>query len=126
MFQIKEQNKTPEELSQMEKINLSDKEFKVMIIKKLSELGRRINEYSEKLNKELENIKKTQTEMKNTIIETNTRRSRLDGTEEQISKLKDRVVEITQAEQEKKNFNEKNEDSLKDLWDNNNILTFTL
>ena len=91
MFQIKEQNKTPEELSQMEKINLSDKEFKVMIIKKLSELGRRINEYSEKLNKELENIKKTQTEMKNTIIKTNTRRSRLDGTEEQISKLKDRV-----------------------------------
>ena len=65
MFQMKEQDKSPEEeLSKVEISNLPDKEFKVMIIKMLNELGRRMNEHSDKFNKELENIKKNQTEMK--------------------------------------------------------------
>ena len=67
MFQIKEQNKTSEEQSEVEISNLPSKEFKVMIIKMLKELRRRTDEHSEKLevsNKELENIKKNQTEMK--------------------------------------------------------------
>ena len=42
-----------------------------------------------------------------------------------ISNLEDMLVEITQSEQEKKNFF--NEDSLRDLWDNiKQILTFAL
>ena len=53
----------------MEKSNLPNKELKVMIIKKLIELGKRIDEYSERLNKQLENIKNNQTEMKFTIVE---------------------------------------------------------
>ena len=53
----------------MEKSNLPNKELKVMIIKKLIELGKRIDEYSERLNKKLENIKNNQTEMKFIIIE---------------------------------------------------------
>ena len=65
---MKEQNKISEKLSQMEKSNLPNKELKVMIIKKLIELGKRIDEYSERLNKQLENIKNNQTEMKFTII----------------------------------------------------------
>ena len=44
----------------MEISNLYNKEFKVMIIKMLSELRRRMDEHSEKFNKELENIKKNQ------------------------------------------------------------------
>ena len=40
----------------------------------------------------------------------------LNDTEEQISKLEDRVVENTQAEQKKRIL--KHEDSVRDLWDN--------
>ena len=47
---------------------LTDKEFKVMIIKMLNKLERRMNEHSENFNKELENIK-NQTELKNTVTE---------------------------------------------------------
>ena len=60
MFQMREQDKTPEELSKVEISNLPNKEFKVMIIKMLKDLRRRMNENSEKFNKELENIKKNQ------------------------------------------------------------------
>ena len=50
-----------EEQSKMEIRNLSDKKFKVRIIKMFSELRRRMDEHSEKINKELGNIKKNQT-----------------------------------------------------------------
>ena len=57
------------------------------------------------------------TEMENTLEWIN---SRLNEREEQISKLEDRVVKINASEQrkEKKNGMKKNEDSLRDLWDN--------
>ena len=42
----------------MEINNLVDKEFKVMVIKKLAELGRRMDEHSENFNKEMGNIRK--------------------------------------------------------------------
>ena len=73
MFQTKEQDKTPgEELSDVEISNLSEKVFRVMIIKIIKELRRRMDAQSEKLEvskKELENIKNNQTEMKNMITE---------------------------------------------------------
>ena len=56
---------------------------------------------------ELENIKKNKTEMKNTITDKKKKKSpkgingRLDGTEEQISELEDRVVEISEAGEKK-------------------------
>ena len=60
MFQTKEQDKTPEEeLSKVEIGNLPKKEFRVVIVKMIKELGRRMDTQSEKLkvfNKELENI----------------------------------------------------------------------
>ena len=62
MFQTKEQNKTPEELSELEIGNLPKKEFKVMIIKKIQELGRRMDAQSKKsevFNKQLQNHKET-------------------------------------------------------------------
>ena len=59
MAQMKEQIKTPEkELSEMERSNLSDAEFKTLVIEMLKEL-------SEKLNI----IKKIQSETKDTQIE---------------------------------------------------------
>ena len=70
MFQIKVQDKTPEEeLSEVEIGNLLEKEFRVVIIKMIKELGRRMDSQNEKLevfNEELENIK-TKMEIKNTI-----------------------------------------------------------
>ena len=64
MFQTKEQDKTPEEeLSKVEIGNLPKKEFRVVIVKMIKELGRRMDAQSKKLevfNKELENIKNNQ------------------------------------------------------------------
>ena len=47
----------------MEVSNLSNKEFKVLIIKMLKELRRRMDEHYENFNRKLENIKKNQTEL---------------------------------------------------------------
>ena len=57
-------------------------------------------------------LKNTITEMKNTIEGIN---SRLEYAEEWTSDLEDKVVEITQSEQQKEK-RLKNEDSLRDLW----------
>ena len=57
MFETKEQEKKPNET---EINNSPDKELKVIVIRMLTELGKRINEFSENFNKQLENIKKNQ------------------------------------------------------------------
>ena len=59
MFQTKEQDKTPEEeLNEVEIGNLPRKEFRVVTVKMIKELGRIIDAQKlEVLNKELENIK---------------------------------------------------------------------
>ena len=44
--------------------------------------------------------------------------SRITEAEEQISDLEDRMVEFTAAEQNKEKRMRRNEDSLRDLWDN--------
>ena len=65
----------------MEIGNLSDKEFKEIIIKMIKELRRRMDEQNEKLEffkKDLENIKKNQTDMKNTISEISQKESTVD------------------------------------------------
>ena len=50
MFQTKEQDKTPEEeLSEVEIGNQPKKEFKVMIVKMIKELGRRMEAQSEQI-----------------------------------------------------------------------------
>ena len=59
MAQMKEQNKTPEkELNKMEISNLSDAEFKTLVIRMLKELSEDLN-----------SIKKIQSETKDTLIE---------------------------------------------------------
>ena len=63
----------------------------------------------------------TITEMKNKLERIN---SRITEAEEQISDLEDRIVEFTAAEQNKEKRMKRNEDSIRDLWDNikrNNI-----
>ena len=55
---MKEQDKTLEELNEVEMGNLLEKEFKLMITKMIKELGRKADKQNQKLellNKELEN-----------------------------------------------------------------------
>ena len=49
IFQMKEQDKTAEEISEVDISSQPYREFKVMIAKMFKELGRRLNELSEKL-----------------------------------------------------------------------------
>ena len=55
------------------------------------------------------------TEMKNTQEWSS---SRITEAEEQISDLEDRMLEITATEQNKEKRMKRNENSLRDLWDN--------
>ena len=70
---MKEQDKTPEkQLNQMEISNPSEKEFKIMIVKMIQDLGKRreakIEKMQEIFNKYLEELKNKQTEMNNTKL----------------------------------------------------------
>ena len=124
---MKEQDKTPEkQLNEMETGNLPEKEFRIMIVKMIQDLGKRMDTKIEKMqemfNKDLGELKCKQTEMNTTITEMkNTLEgisSRITEAEEQISNLEDRMVEITAAKQNKEKRMKRNEDSLRDLWDN--------
>ena len=106
MYQMKEQEKTPEkQLYEVEIGNLPEKEFRIMIVKMIQDLGKRMEAKIEKLqemfNKDLEELKNKQTEMTNTITEMKTTlegiNSRITEAEEQISGLEDRMVELTAA-----------------------------
>ena len=74
----------------------------------------------EMFNKDLEEIKSSQLIMNNTITEI---KSNLEGinrriteAEKRISEVEDGMVEINEAERKKRM--KRNEDNLKDLWDN--------
>ena len=63
------------------------------------------------------------TEMKTTLAGIN---SRITEAEERIRVLEARVVEITATEQNKEKRMKRNENSLRDLWDNIKAPTFAL
>ena len=124
---MKEQDKTPEEQpSEMERDNLLEKEFRVMIVKMIQDFRKRMeaqmDTIQETFNKDLEELKDKQKEMNNTITEMKTTlegiNSRIMEAEEQINELEYRMMEITAAEQNKEKRIKRNEDSLRDLWDN--------
>ena len=54
-------------------------------------------------------------EIKNTLEATN---SRIREAEERISELEDRMVEINESDSKKEKPIKRNEDNLRDLWDN--------
>ena len=70
---MKGQDKAPEKrLNQMEIGNLSEKEFRITIVKMIQDLGKRMEAKIEKIQemftKDLEELKNKQTEMKNTLL----------------------------------------------------------
>ena len=61
-YQMKEQDKTPEkQLNEVERGNLPGKEFRIMIVKLIQDLGKRMEAKNEKMqemfNKDLEELK---------------------------------------------------------------------
>ena len=76
----------------------------------------------EMLNKDLEEIKKSQSIMNNEITEMKNilegTKSRVTEAEDRISEVEDRMVEINEAERKKKKRIKRNEDNLRDLWEN--------
>ena len=124
MYQMKEQDRTPEkQLNEVEIGNLPEKEFRTMIVKMIQDLGKRmeakIEKMQEMINKDLEELKNKQTERNHTITEVKTTlegiNSRITEAEEQISDLEDRMVEFTAVEQNKEKRMKRNEDSLRPL-----------
>ena len=120
--QVKEQDKCPPNQTREEEIgNLADKEFQIMIVKMIQNLENkmefhinsletRIEKMQENLNKDLKEIKKSQYKMNNAINEI---KNTLEGTncriteaEDGISEVEDTMVEINEAEREKKELKE--------------------
>ena len=104
MCPMKGQDKTPEKLlNEMEIGNLPEKEFRIMIVKMIQDLGKRIEAKIEKVQElftksYLEELKNKQTEMNNTLEGIN---SRTTEAEEWINDLEDRMVEITATKENK-------------------------
>ena len=109
--------KTEEEIS-----SLPEKEFRVMMVKMIQNLGYRMEKIKETFNKDLEELKSKQTVMNNTInkIENSLEEinSRITEAEERKSDLEDKIVEITATEQKKQKRMKRIEDSPRDHWDN--------
>ena len=82
-----------------EEINTVNESWPQLFLNKNKPTLNREKKKKKQFNKELENIKRDQTELNNIIeILKYTRSSRLDDTEEWISKLEERVLEIIQTE----------------------------
>ena len=130
---MKEQDKTPEkEINEVKIGNLPEKEFRKRIMNMIQDLRIRmeakIKKMQEMFNKDLGELKNKQTEMNNTITEMKTTlegiSSRITEAEERINDLEDRMLEFTAVEQTTEKRMKRNEDTLRDLWDNikrNNI-----
>ena len=90
MAQVKEQIKTPEkELNEMEISNLSDAEFKTLVIRMLKETS-----------EDLKSVKKIQSEMKDSKLEIKNNlqgnKMRVDETENQIDDLEHKKAKNNQ------------------------------
>ena len=92
MQQMKEQSKNPPEQTNKEEIgSLPEKEFRVMIVKMIQNLGNWMETIQKTFTKDLEELKSKQTMMKNTINEIKNSleviNSRITEAEERISDL---------------------------------------
>ena len=117
--QMKEQIKTPEkELNKMELSNLSDADFKTLVIRMFKELS-----------EDISSVKKIQSEMKDTLIEIKNNlqgnNSRVDEAKNQINDCNIRKQRTTNQNKKKKKESKKNEDKISSLWDNSRGPTFT-
>ena len=118
---MKQQTRNTEVQINKEEISkLPEKVFRIMIVKMITNLETKREKMQESINKDLEELKNkhannTITKIKNALEGID---SRLFEAEEQISKLEDKMVEITSEEQNKVKRMKRTKDSLRDVWDN--------
>ena len=123
MSHIKGQDITLEKQLNEEEIGkLPEKEFR-MIVKMIQDLRKAMKKMQEVFTKDLEELKNKQIEMSNTLEGIS---SRITEAEEWINDLEDRMVEITAAEQNIEKRMKRNEDSLRDFWDNINHINIPI
>ena len=103
--QMKEQIRNTEvQINEEETGKLSEKEFRIMIVKMIKNLENKMEKMQESINKDLEEVKNKHRETNNTITEI---KNTLEGIksriseEERITELKDKIEEITSEEQNK-------------------------
>ena len=96
----------------MEVGHLPEKEFRIMIVKMIQDLGKTMEKMQEMFTKDLEELKNKQTKVNNTLEGIN---SRITEAKEWINDLEDRMVDITAKEQNIEKRMKKEEDSLRDL-----------
>ena len=123
MLQMKEQGKNLQDQINEDGLgNLHEKEFGVIIVKMIQNLGNTMEKIQEIFNKDLEELKSKQTVMNNTITEIKNTleviNNRITEAEERISDLEDKIVETIIAQQNIERKMKRIEDSLRDLWDN--------
>ena len=88
MQQMMEQGKNPPDQTNEEEIgSLPEKEFRVMIVEMIQNLGNRVEKIQETFNKELEELKSKQTMMNNTINEI---KNSLEGISSRITEAEER------------------------------------
>ena len=75
----------------------------------------KVEKMQEMLTKDLQELKNKSTEMSNTLEGSN---SSISQAEEWINDLEDRMVEITATKKNKEKRMKRNEDSIRELWDN--------
>ena len=118
---MKEQMRNTEvQINEEEIGKLPEEEFRITIVKIIKNLENKMEKMQGSINKDLEELKDKHTETNNTITEI---KNTLEGinsriSEERISELEDKMVEITSEEQNKVKRIKRTEDSLRDLWDN--------
>lgn len=136
---MKENRPSPgKEVNDLEASNLPEQEFRVMIMgwlkrmedkfDNMSKTQEEIKKNQEDLKKNQEEMKVTQEEMKNEIASMKNSiesiKSRLEEAEDRISELEDKMEKNTQLEKLLEKKIKKQEESLRELWDNtkqNNI-----
>ena len=120
---MKEQTRNTEvQINEEEIGKLTEKEFRIMIVKMTKNLENKTEKMQESINKDLEELKNKHAEANNTITEIKNTlegiNSRISEAEERINELEDKMVEIISEEQNKAERMKRTEDSLRDLWDN--------
>ena len=98
---------------------LSEKEFRIMIVKMIKNLDNKMEKMHKSINKDLEELNNKHTKTNNTITEIKNTlegiNTRISEAEERISELEDKMVEITSEEQNKVKRMKRTEYSLRDL-----------
>ena len=116
MEQEKKKKKTGKQLNDLEIIRLQEKDFRLMIEKMMQDIGKKLeaktDTLQETVNKVIQDLKLKQAQMQNTVTEikisleaTNSRIQ--ENTEEWISEVEDRPVEIIDVEQKREKKTEK-------------------